>query len=486
MIDSVTYYPKTKTALEVIRIVKENNKAVITIYYSLVKNLVSKKVREKFKIKSSDIIEREHEDHKDYFHKPEKPFEFHTHIIIDLDKVQDFLKYLFNSIKFEKYHFDRLFEKNKNKKFSDGSIITTKGYIEDKKIVSKQEYNYVVLSDLVTKEEIKDFFEKRGNWKEFDYGTDPLQYFIFYDSKKWNVQSYYMYRSLFRNSIDSRVINLNKNKLLNYFFEDKDLKKYIKEENVLLNIYELIKKPHIMEKLSAQIFSSEDKIFLLNRSILFNSQDFAKFLKRNKKQAELRTTKEIIGQGPVRKKIIKNYENFYLKNISDFYNDKVLKYKEKQFIIDFHFVYKPKFFDEDEEKIFIHKDFRLKTTKKKYNINNFELFFEDITNIGLQEYFQKKNYNLIIKQIKDIMSKIKINLDGKCYPENKYCFYLFHASFYITNEHKIIFWQLDDNIDYFNEKKTYFDILEGIMSSIIDPILKPHKKIAKYKNFLEI
>ena len=95
-----------------------------------------------------------------------------------------------------------------------------------------------------------------------------------------------------------------------------------------------------------------------------------------------------------------------------------------------------------------------------------------ISKIKLKDYMEKnhssKNYRYILSQIKTIFTSIKKAIISNCFPENKYCFLLLQASFYIRTDFRILLWNLDERVDYFNEKKTYLDILEGVMSKIIN------------------
>ena len=204
--EDITYYPKTKSIIDVIRINYKQDKVILTIYYTNFKPILNKKIKEKFDIKDTDIIYREEEEHEFKFHKKEKPFEFHLHIKLEEDKLKPLLKEIFKIHRVEKYHLERLFSNYKRKKFSDGSYLN-QDYC-DRKHVDKT-FNYAIKSKLATNKEIFNYiFEKRGNWKKFDYGNDLFCQLLSYDYQFKNDRMIFVTKSFIRNNIvKSKQVN---------------------------------------------------------------------------------------------------------------------------------------------------------------------------------------------------------------------------------------------------------------------------------------
>ena len=134
---------------------------------------------------------------------------------------------------------------------------------------------------------------------------------------------------------------------------------------------------------------------------------------------------------------------------------------------------------------------RITTSNTKFDEDDFKNpkmhYYDNITDVSLEDYLGNgKNYKNVMKQIKNIFKIITQSMNGKCYEENKYCFITFKSQIYIQKDYRVFIWTIDDNINYFNEKETYLDILGGIMYHIIDPIFPPKNKVEKYKNFIDL
>ena len=191
----LTYYPDTKSNIDAIRITEKYKYYIITVYYF--KKLLTKKIKDRFEITSKSLIDIDNEEHEYNFHKKDSPFEFHVHIKLKKSYLFDFLK----SLKLEQIHLNRIFGEIKNKKFEDGSIMEKNGFVEIKK---NKEYTYFILTNFSKERNIKKIFDIRGNWKEFKYGEDSIQNFIFFDHNYWRDKKFYMFKSMIRNIIDNR------------------------------------------------------------------------------------------------------------------------------------------------------------------------------------------------------------------------------------------------------------------------------------------
>lgn len=220
MENDITYYPNTKSMIDVIKLNYKKNKVIITIYYTSKQTILNNKIKEKFDIKEKDIIYRQDEDHELSFHKKDKPFEFHVHIILKKDYLYQFLKDLFKLRKIENYHLDRLFQNYKRKKFSDGSYLNQEHCI---KINKEKKFNYLIKSQLATDEEIFNrIFEKRKNWKPYIYGDDLICHLLNFDYVYNNEKIIYIAKSLTRN-----IVTKSK-KIKNLITDNKEYDKEIK------------------------------------------------------------------------------------------------------------------------------------------------------------------------------------------------------------------------------------------------------------------
>jgi hypothetical protein len=220
----------------------------------------------------------------------------------------------------------------------------------------------------------------------------------------------------------------------------------------VVNIYKIYQDPSILKNIEKNF---GEKLFINindnNKNISFNNfKNFEKYVNKIIKNNEKDWKKGIVKKKnfinlnkAISKKIIESDEKWYLRDIP-----------KDSLLITFHYIYNP-----NKEEGFLHK-----------NIS-----------FGKEDLLKNKN---IMKQIKNIFKEITQNMNVKCYEENKYCFTVFKSQIYVDKDYKVHIWSFDDNIDYFNEKETYLDILKGIMYHIIDPIFPPKNKVEKYKNFI--
>ena len=247
--EDITYYLKSKSPIDVLRINYKKDKVVLTIYYTDNKPIMNNKIKEKYNIKEKDIIYREEEGHELSFHKKEKPFEFHVHVILKKDDLYSFLKDLFKLRKVESYHLERLFKNYKRKKFSDGSYLNQDHCI---KINKEKKYNYLIKTDLASQEEIfNSIYKKRANWKPYVYGDDMLCHLLNFDYKYNNERLIYIARSLTRNIVSKskkvkklidKVKDINEKNTESYYYIYTPNESYVysKKKKINLDIFKYI------------------------------------------------------------------------------------------------------------------------------------------------------------------------------------------------------------------------------------------------------
>ena len=332
---------------------------------------------------------------------------------------------------------------------------------------------------MVNEKDLKTFFESRGNWKDYEYGEDHGLYLLYYDPKFWNIKGYYSYKPMIRNIIDNRKMISDKGNVLPYLLnENKDLEYYIKVYDGVVNVYKIYQNPYLLEDMK-KYFDNSYKLFTpvignISKNRIFDDfKTFEKYVNKLIKNNEKDWKKGIVKKknfvkktDAISKKTIESEEKWYLRDITK----NLLLYDGKEFL---------------------HKDMRITTSNTKFDEDDFKNpkmhYYDNITDVSLEDYLGNgKNYKNVMKQIKNIFKIITQSMNGKCYEENKYCFITFKSQIYIQKDYRVFIWTIDDNINYFNEKETYLDILGGIMYHIIDPIFPPKNKVEKYKNFIDL
>lgn len=501
MIKQLTYYPVTKSPITAIRLAEKNNLAVVTIYHTSTKKLTSAQIMKKFNITDKDMIHFDDEKHEDFLHKPDKPFEFHSHIMIAENKLKNYLEAVFKNTRMEDYHLKRIFGKDQEKTFKDGSKITKKGFIDEKQIMKNLEnkFNYLIKTDLVSEKELAQFFKKRGNWEPYNYGEDPNQYLALFDPEFWGEPDFFRFRSLSRNILKDRKLVTDQGNLLPYLMnKNRELDKYVQLYDRIYDLNDLYKKPSNLEDID-----KKHKYFIKGvRYRLFspvNSDDLNRFLITDDFQDFKDYVLTIIERNKHiwNKDFIKSSNNerkWYFRSVTPFYNENTLRYDEKNFLVKCHYIFKPSLEKGDNDQGFIHKDFRIYSSKIKFSKKDFTNpamhYYNQLAKQDFEDYMLKnhsaKYHRYCISQIKNILKLITGTIDSKCFAENKSCFILLEASFFIKKDYKVFLWDIDERVSYFKEKKTYLDILEGIMKNIVDPLFPPKNKAPVYDNFIKI
>lgn len=452
-----TYYPNTKTVINALRITEKKNDFIVTIYYRDNQKLVKQDVMKKFQIKDVDNIMRDHHDHEAIFHKKDKPFEFHAHLKVKKKYLFDFLK----TLGLENLHINRFKKEIKDQKFKDGSIME----IEALKIMKDhKEHSYLILNNLASQEEIDNIFKVRGNWKEFEYGDDPYLDLFFIDHRFFTINFFYIHNNIIKNVFDNNL-----------------------KERGIINLYKIFKNPSLLEKIKINNYIllfpltnqqlSTTKIFKDTKNLTKYIRKIIKDNQNNWKKGIVKITQTEETDQMVRKKKTDSQDKWLLRDMQNFYDGQVLLYQGKEFVLTMHYIFTP-----EGNKGFLHNQIKITTADIKYNQKDFSNpkmhFFNNYLNIDVKDFLGRK-YNSFIKQAKE-----EIKIEGKCYPENKYCFMIFRVQIYLDKDYKLHIWSIDNQLDYFNDKKIFLDILDGISYHILDKIFPPVNKVKKYKNFL--
>ena len=89
-------------------------------------------------------------------------------------------------------------------------------------------YTYLVMSEYLRKEEIKEVFERRGNWKPFQKGKDKVVDFFYVDGKYVYDKRVFGIKSKLKNQVDNHKNITQKDKLYQNLKKGKN-KKYLLE-----------------------------------------------------------------------------------------------------------------------------------------------------------------------------------------------------------------------------------------------------------------
>lgn len=338
-------------------------------------------------------------------------------------------------------------------------------------------YNYIFVTEYLDSEIVDKLFKKRGNWKKL-LSTNNKQKidFLYMDG----LQAY-QYKNLWE--MDKYIFNM-----INIKRDEND----IRNKNELYKIMEK-KYPKIYQKYYPQQIELNVKTLNLN--------NYSNCFKHNKKWI----LKIIEGGAGKHIYVIDNYKSFVdkikdLQKVNDplfvmsEYIDNPLTFKNKKFHLRLFYMYNP-----SNKKGYLHKYGFIYTAEKNYAKKNYQNKNIHDTHFGSTKddyYFPHQFIKLypkntllhIYKQLIEIFHYVKLINKASCYPESNKCFQIFGADIMITEDFKVKLLEINNRIGiatYDNKLITKY-LMEGILETIIDPILPPKNKQPKYNYFIEV
>ena len=142
---------------------------------------------------------------------------------------------------------------------------------------------------------------------------------------------------------------------------------------------------------------------------------------------------------------------------------------------------------------------RIFTAKNKYIQQNYHNKNIHDTHVGStdkdyyfpHEFVKQYSKDIIIniyKQMLELFHYIKLIIQAKCYQESKKCFQIFGADIMITKVYKIKLLEMNNRIGiatYDNKIITEY-MTNGILETIVDPLLPPINKQPKKNYFIKV
>lgn len=327
---------------------------------------------------------------------------------------------------------------------------------------------YLVKSDYFSEDEIKELFEKRGNWKSYTNENKAdfayLDGDFFFYKKHTNLQDI---PSFIKNKFDSK-------------------RRSISDKNKLYHNLKKIDAHHIM---MPQIIVNYDKlesykplfhpgvIFILKPvkgfagrgiKIATNYNEFITYLKKGKRE-------EFVMAQYITNPLLYNGLKFHIRALFMILhnNGKQSAYLFKQaYMITAMAPYKEaKYWDKSIHNTHIQE-------------NNIYKFPDEFT-----KSFGKEKTKIVTNQIMNISKKVLQIFEGECFPENQVCFNVFGFDLMITDDFKVKLIEVNEKIGLkgITELKGYREMyLTNIMELAVDPIFPPKNNIPKEHHYIQI
>jgi hypothetical protein len=354
-------------------------------------------------------------------------------------------------------------------------------------IIYLKDYNYLILSEYLKPEIYKDFFIKRGNWKEYKNKNNNLIDLLIIQGDKFLFdKSLWDYNSIINNKVDKDSIkNLKKDSFQNLV--SPSLRKSFIVDKIKFVLYPKLKTDSFKE------FIDKYKILILKPVDGHGGKEIRMiegFDDFNKQIKELKKIKEKDNWS-----VKRNKRNEHINKtdwVLEEYINEPLLYDGKKFHIRVYIIYY------NDKKTFIYNKFRLAIAKENYKLEDYKNkdihdshFYvyeekEKMNLVHLDEILEEDKYKYIIDQMVILFSDIFKKIKNECYKETKYCYQIFAPDIMIERDYTIKLLEINTNPGFNKELNLAEDIFENIMYNIIDDILPPKNYIEDPKGFIKL
>lgn len=411
----------------------------------------------KYKVNNEGII---------YIENSKLFFDISTFVLIEvfdnfLKKIKDYIKEDYIT-----YKGNNVFLKNK--------------YYTDKKnttYIYLRKYTAMVKSEYLYDKDYTEIFKERGNWEikennyvDFFYLQGPT--FLF-NKKYWSVKSKiinridkqyheYLRKDKLSNLINNKFLNLQYNFTLSKKFNPKSAQDFIEKRKVV-------------------IMKPADGYSGIGIKIIDNYEDFHKRIKELKK--------------------LKNKDNWSIKGTkkTDFisnlywsletYIQNPYLYENKKFHFRSYYIYTT------ENEGFIYNKHRIALAEEDFKLNDFnntkihDTHFsvkENVKILFLDDILTEEEYLNIQDQIVMIFKELTENFKAKPYPEAEIAFQIFACDLMITKDLNVKLLELNSNPGFNKDLPQSKEILESVMTNIVDKFFPSKNNIEKKNYFIKV
>lgn len=349
-----------------------------------------------------------------------------------------------------------------------------------------RDYTYLYLSPEKDKDQIKKIFQKRGNWRPYDFenergGPDFLYTYLDF---KYDKRTYSL-KSLLKNvTLKSEVKMTNKNLLFQELEKIPQAKKYLPSNNYIntgnINYKEV---NNLFEKHKTMIFKPVYGYAGIAIEIFDKFEDFRNFTTSKKFSRVF----DVIKESNVKKDITSSkYKDWVLQE----YIDNPMLIDGKKFHIrGYYLVY--------QNKKYLMKTGEIFLANQKFTLGDYQ-------NRDIHDTHSPKDDNLkfypkdlkvskkieqeIQRQIEDLFHLVgRVDETFKCYSESKDCYQLFGFDVMVTQDYKVKMIEINGgprmlsaNIDFGRQ------LFENQMILMVDSVFPPKNKVEKDSDFIQV
>ena len=418
------------------------------------------------------------------------------------------------------YHKKNHKSKHKSKKKYIKSHKNTKKISKNKKSVSfsvsgvtpssKLKYTYLIKQEfledkipLTSTKKINVFeneFIKRGNWVKFNENSPAGSTidFLYTDGKYLVDKSLYKYNKVLTTFVnmadDNHAISDKYNLIENLKKTDINPKHLL--DQFYLNMYEIYNNRLIVEnykelfdKYKVLIFKPKNGLKGENIMVFDKFDDFTKFINdfllQNNSKLKTFDLEKYNKLGMVSK-----YHQYNIEWILQEYIINPMLFRNLKFHLRGYFVYYKPFNKEKEG--YIQDNMTLFTAKKPYKLGDYynkdihdthhKSSLEGITfKNNLTEMLGQEKSKDILNQTIHIFKNVLKIINANCYPESKNCFNIFGFDLMITSDFNVKI--IETN---FMPGSPRIDLLQNIMTEIVDPLFPPKHNVSKLYSLIKL
>lgn len=328
-------------------------------------------------------------------------------------------------------------------------------------------YTYLIKSEYLDPDAIKEVFAERGNWMEYIKTDGKGPEFFFKDGKFRTDRSFYNINATISNIMEKNIKYsiYTKDFLYKIFMTyNKNLcKKFmVRQYNITKNNYLTITREKFGGKiwiLKAVMSSSGADIHIME-----TYEDYLSFF-----QAKPKLNRWVLAEYIMNPLLIYD-RKFHIRVYFLATGEQKYYYQTSGFMIT---AAEPYVLGEYSNK-------KIHDTHQASSIPN--LFFPQ----GL-EIYPKEKVEYIADQISELCYHIgRMSSNLKCYKGDKYCFEIFGIDIMVTNDFKIKLLEINEKESWLTTYDFTKNYLRGIMETVVDPIFPPKDQVIKTHYFTPV
>ncbi len=405
------------------------------------------------------------------------------------------------SNKHRQKHYQKLKSKN-NKTLKKKIFLSINKAFPTYKYLIKQEFleDKIPLTSTKKIDVFDNEFIKRGNWVKFDEknSKEKIIDFLYTDGKYLVDKSLYKYKkrlTTFVNMADDNHSISDKYNLIENLKKTSIDRKHLLDQHYI-NMYDIYKNTSLLEnykpffdKYKVLIFKPIHGLKGENIHVFDEFDKFSKFINEFLEKNDDKLRRLITGKYN-ELGIVSKYNQYNIEWVLQEYIINPLLFRNLKFHLRGYFIYYKSL--NNEKKGYILDDMTFFTAKNQYNLNDFtnkdihdthhKSTIEGISfKNNIMEIANQEQSKYIMDQIVHIFKNVLKVINASCYPESQNCFNIFGFDVMIMDDYTVKI--IETN---FMPGSPRIEVLQNVMTEIVDQLFPPKNKLSKLNNLIKL